>query len=195
MSATATNTALPKLGRDQQTSASSKLQVWYWGWTRTKNHLSNFNFAIGVSITAGQTCFKAPNFVNAKRWQQCFFRTSLMQRIFVVLFCCLLLILSCKFLEQKDFILRKTLINKSDESIFYDIYQTGIDNYTFEFFHSYKNDTTKIFDYHLNDALHSALRLQTTIVGDTVLIESNMPFENKSFKLASGSVLFFREPK
>lgn len=57
--------------------------------------------------------------------QQCYRTSHTMQKISVILFFCSLLILSCTFLEQKDFVLRKTLINKSDETIFYDIYQTG----------------------------------------------------------------------
>ncbi len=94
---------------------------------------------------------------------------------------------SCSFFDQHDFVESKILVSNNDEVIFYDIFQTGIDNYDFIFYSSYKNDTTKMFNYYVNDAIYTALRINTKKQNDTLFIEMNMPTEILDGKTKAGT--------
>jgi hypothetical protein len=70
---------------------------------------------------------------------------------------------NCYYFEQNDFIKSVTISNETNEHIFYNVYQTGIDNYRFEFLATYGTDTTKLFEYYLNDAVYTALKFSNTL--------------------------------
>jgi hypothetical protein len=90
----------------------------------------------------------------------------------------LIFISSCSYVEQNDFIVTETISNEPNESIFYRVYQTGIDNYRFEFSANYGTDTTKLFEYYLNDAVYTVMNFSITRSDDTLKIKTNMPTEN-----------------
>ncbi len=94
---------------------------------------------------------------------------------------------SCSAFHQYDFVESKILVSNNDEVIFYDIFQTGIDNYDFIFYSSFKNDTTKLFNYYVNDAVYTALRINTKTQNDTLFIEMNMPTEISNGKTKAGT--------
>lgn len=90
----------------------------------------------------------------------------------------LIFISSCSYFEQNDLIITETISNKPNESIFYSVYQTGIDNYRFEFSANYGTDTTKLFEYYLNDAVYTVMNYSITRNKDTLKIKINMPTED-----------------
>jgi hypothetical protein len=87
---------------------------------------------------------------------------------------------SCSYFEQNDFIVIKTISTEPNEHIFYTVYQTGLDNYTFEFAAAQGTDTTKLFHYFLNDAVYTAMRFTVEKNAGTLKIITNMPTENMS---------------
>jgi hypothetical protein len=170
--------------------------VLHLGWTNFAELLIvNLYFYIfnRQRFRAGRAMNSSP-VASPASWQQ-YYRHPDMKKIFILIFICSFQTISCAFLEQNDFVLRKTLTNKNNESIFYEIHQTGLDNYTFTFFNAYESDTIKIFKYFLNDAVYTALRLETSIVNDTILVNCNMPSDDEVHKLLSGSYFAFRRSK
>jgi hypothetical protein len=98
-------------------------------------------------------------------------------------------------MQQNDFIERKTLLKKSEETFFYDIYQTGIDNYDFIFFSGYRGDTSEVFKYSLNDATYKALKFNSHLLNDTLFIITNMPLHEHVRKSKAGTVFYFSQKK
>lgn len=90
----------------------------------------------------------------------------------------LLFIGGCSYFEQNDHIVTETISNEPNEHIFYSVYQTGIDNYRFDFFANYGIDTTKLFEYYINDAVYNVMNFSITRNDDTLKIKTNMPTEN-----------------
>jgi len=66
-----------------------------------------------------------------------------------------LLLTSCSYFEQNDFLATEYIGQVKNETFFYSAYQTGIDNYRIEFKVAVNQDTSKIFDYYINDAIYS----------------------------------------
>ena len=91
----------------------------------------------------------------------------------------LLFIVGCSYFEQNNLIVTRTISNEPNEHIFYSVYQTEIDNYRFEFFANYGNDTTKLFEYYLNDAIYNVMNFSIKRNDDILKIKTNMPTENK----------------
>jgi hypothetical protein len=104
----------------------------------------------------------------------------------------LLLVVSCSFLEQNDFVVSKVISKDSSEQIYYDIYQTGIDNYRFEFKAVNNSVTIKLFDYFLNDATYKAMRFKNFISNDTLTIITNMPTDFKYSKTKMGTIVILK---
>jgi hypothetical protein len=104
----------------------------------------------------------------------------------------LLFVVSCSFFEQNDFIVSNAISKDSNEQIYYDIYQTGIDNYRFEFKAVNKSDTIKLFEYFLNDATYKAMRFKITPSNDTLTIFTNMPTDFKFSKTKIGTTVILK---
>lgn len=104
----------------------------------------------------------------------------------------LLLIASCSFFEQNDFIISKVISKDTNEQIFYDVYQTGIDNFRFEFKAVNNSDTIKLFEYFLNDATYKAMRFKITPSNDTLIIIPNIPTELKFSKTKIGTTVILK---
>jgi hypothetical protein len=102
---------------------------------------------------------------------------------------------SCSGIREKEFIERKTLITNGEETVVYNVYQTGIDNYDFSFYSAYKGDTSEMFTYYLNDAVYTALRLEANIKTDTLVIETNMPTEEQRGITLAGTNYYLRQKK
>jgi hypothetical protein len=96
---------------------------------------------------------------------------------------------SCTFFEQNDFVVSKTISNEPKETIYYNVYQTGIDNYRLEFNVNYGIETTKLFEYYLNDAVYTSMNLDITKNNDTVKIKINMPTRNISAKTRNKTIV------
>jgi hypothetical protein len=84
------------------------------------------------------------------------------------------------------------LITEKGETVFYDIFQTGFDNYEFVFSSSYNSDTSIFLNYYVNDAAYTALRLDRKIENDTLIIETNMPTEKQTGVTVAGKPYCFK---
>jgi hypothetical protein len=104
----------------------------------------------------------------------------LRQYIAIYLLTSLFFIISCSQFVQNDFVIKETISNEPNEHIFYNVYQTGIDNYRFDFFATSGKDPTKLFEYYLDDAVYTAMKLSNTKIGDTLKIKTNLPTEKIS---------------
>lgn len=101
------------------------------------------------------------------------------------------LLQSCSLFTQYDFVESKIILNTEKETIFHEVYKTGIDNYRFEFKTTNNGDTIKLFDYFLNDAVYIALKLQISKKNDTLMIIVNMPTETITRKTKRGTIILF----
>jgi hypothetical protein len=102
---------------------------------------------------------------------------QLKKLLFIFSFSLLLLLVGCSTFEQNDFIVSKTILTEANEKIYYNVYKIGIDNYRFEFVAANISDTTKLFEYYLNDAVYTAMKLSSSKTGDTLKIKTNFPTE------------------
>jgi len=103
-----------------------------------------------------------------------------------------LFVASCSSFEQNDFIVSNVISNNTNEQIFYNVYQTGIDNYRFEFKSVNNSDTTKLFEYFLNDATYKAMRLRSFNTTDTLTIITNVPTLVKFGKTKMGMTVILK---
>ena len=98
-----------------------------------------------------------------------------MKPLLILYLLSILLVSSCSLIKQHAFLERKTLFKNGEEAVFYEVYQTGVDNYDVLFYSSFRGDTSKMLNYNVDDALYTALRLETRTQQDTLFIETNMP--------------------
>lgn len=83
---------------------------------------------------------------------------------------------SCSMFYQNEFICTQKVGKIGQETFLYSAFQTGIDNYRIEFKVAVGKDTTKLFDFFINDALYTkenSFRFQT--LNDTLIIRT--PFQ------------------
>ncbi len=101
---------------------------------------------------------------------------------------CLLLLIfvltSCDLLNQNEYIETILIGLDDDEKIFCKVYQTGIDNYRYEFKRTTEEgDTIEIFDSYLNDAVSGNEKFELTKKGDTIEITTSKPMSLGSKKV------------
>ena len=99
----------------------------------------------------------------------------------ILLILILIILSNCKGLYQNDFLFDKELI-RPDSSIViaYKLYQTGIDNYRYEFYGISGNDSIKLFDAFLNDATYKTAKFHTDLRNDSVFIDCSMNIGSKT---------------
>lgn len=95
----------------------------------------------------------------------------------------ILLTFGCSTLEQNDFIETKVLGKTTHGTIVYKLYQTGIDNYRYEFCLVDKVDTADIFETYLNDATYHNIKFIVLENNDTTKIKSNRDIWHVSKKI------------
>ena len=82
----------------------------------------------------------------------------------------------CDLLRQNDFVETIRIGSDDDEKIYCDVYQTGIDNYRYEFKKiTEDSDTIKIFHAYLNDAINGNEKFELMRKGDTIEIANSKP--------------------
>jgi hypothetical protein len=108
----------------------------------------------------------------------------------------ILLTFGCSTLEQNDFIEVKELGKTTRGTIVYKLYQTGIDNYRYEFHLADKSDTTDIFELYLNDATYHNVKFIVLETSDTISIKSNRDIWHFSKKIGDHvfSILEMTDP-
>ena len=114
------------------------------------------------------------------------------QTYFVFSLTLLLSISSCSLFEQNDFIVSEIISNTTKEQVYYDVYQTGLDNYRFEFKSANNSDTTNLFEYFLNDAIYTAMRFTSVHTNDSLTITTNFPINKMVSKTKSGTIVILK---
>jgi hypothetical protein len=104
-----------------------------------------------------------------------------------------LLFVGCTLFEEDTFVISKVISNKKGTNIYYDVYQTGIDNYRFDFKAVNNLDTTKLFEYWLNDATYSAMKFESFASDDTITIKTNLPTNRPYGRTKLGRVVQLTE--
>ena len=90
-----------------------------------------------------------------------------------------LVLTSCELLNQNDFVETINIGSDDGEKIYCDVYQTGLDNYRYEFnMINEVSDTIKIFDAYLNDAVNGNEEFELTVKEDTIEITNSKPISN-----------------
>jgi len=84
---------------------------------------------------------------------------------------------SCNVLDQNDFIETENVGQVGDERIIYSAFKTGIDNYRIEFKAVLGSDTSKVFDYYINDAIYTKEKaFDFKVIRDTLFVFA--PFQS-----------------
>jgi hypothetical protein len=109
-----------------------------------------------------------------------------MKKHFHFLFFSVLLLNSCSFLEQSDFIETKIISSDLNEKIIYKYYQTGFDNYKVDFYSVHKSDSTKLFEHYINDALFTSNTYHISENEDELIIRTKLFSEVKKLVTRSG---------
>ena len=80
---------------------------------------------------------------------------------------------SCSLFNQNDFLSTEYIGQIGNEKFFYSVFQTGFDNYRIEFKVADNKNTTKIFDYYINDAVYTKERsFKFKVTQDTLIIST-----------------------
>jgi len=87
---------------------------------------------------------------------------------------------------QNDFITSKIILEENEEIVFYDVFQTGIDNYTIKFNYINSNDTINLFEYYLNDAVFGTGVFDVYKANDTLYVKTLYPAETLFNKTKNG---------
>ena len=103
-----------------------------------------------------------------------------------------LLTTCCSSLEQNDFVEKRDLGKTTRGTILYKLYQTGIDNYRYEFYSVDDNDTTDLFQTYLNDATYEGIRFIVQETGDTTKIKSTRDLGQLTKKIG-GRIFILQE--
>ena len=97
------------------------------------------------------------------------------QRPLLILFGLLIWINSCELFNQNDFIETFKIADIDDKELVCNLYQTGIDNYRYEFKIIKSQDTTDLFDAYLNDATANNSIFTLEKENEKMIIISNKP--------------------
>lgn len=92
--------------------------------------------------------------------------------------------------EQNDFIATEKVTQLKEETIIYSVFQTGIDNYRVEFKTIVNQDTSKLFNYYINDAVYSkANSFKFRTQNDTLVILNPYQAGNIFYKSPKGNTI------
>ncbi len=85
---------------------------------------------------------------------------------------------SCNSFNKNDFVKSDKIYEIEERELFYELYQTGIDNFRYEFKVIYKKDTIKLFNAYLNDATAKNSSFTIENKNGIININSNKPIGN-----------------
>jgi len=90
----------------------------------------------------------------------------------------------CKGLYQNDFLYDQELIRLDTKTtIGYKLFQTGIDNFRFEFYITENIDTTGLFKTYLNDAVFKKSDFFPLLHGDSIMIYCPLNHESREITI------------
>jgi hypothetical protein len=90
---------------------------------------------------------------------------------------------SCSLLEQNEIIRTEEIGDIKGKKLIYSLYQTGIDNYRFEFKVVNSKDTSEITTMFLNDASANYLKFEIQEYPAKVMIRVNKPIGNETKRI------------
>ncbi|WP_326982633.1 hypothetical protein VUJ46_21120 [Chryseobacterium sp. MYb264] len=109
-----------------------------------------------------------------------------MKKHFYLLLFPALLLQSCSFLEQSNFIETKIISSDLNEKIIYKYYQTGIDDYKVDFYSVIESDSTKLFEHSIDDALFTSNTYTISEHEDRLIIRTKLFSEEKKLTTRNG---------
>jgi hypothetical protein len=80
---------------------------------------------------------------------------------------------------QNKFVSTKVLTRFKTDTIYYDAFQTGVDNYRIEIKAKSGNVIDHLFDYYIDDGIFTSTTLRASTKGDTTFILSKYPVDNE----------------
>ena len=96
----------------------------------------------------------------------------------------IIVLAGCDLISQNDYIESIKIGSVDNEEIYCDVYQTGIDNYRYEFKKIAEDtDTINIFQVHLNDAINGNEEFELIKKGDTIEIINSKPIIHNPKKI------------
>ncbi|MBA2612412.1 MAG: hypothetical protein H0U95_10600 [Bacteroidetes bacterium] len=121
-------------------------------------------------------------------------RSDLNSFSFIIAFIVLIfpfgLLTNCSMFDQNDFISTEKVGQIDNETFLYSAYKTGIDNYRIEFKVVVDKDTSKIFDYYINDGIYTKERsFDFSIVHDTLIVSCHYQLCKKYHKTKKGTTI------
>ena len=111
-----------------------------------------------------------------------------MQKLSLLIFLC-----SAFACNQNKFVGTKVLAQFSTDTIYYNAFQTGIDNYRIEIKSKSVSDVEHLFNYYVNDGLFTATTLRASIKGDTAFILSRQPVGNEEGQTKHGRIVLMQK--
>ncbi|HBH49099.1 MAG TPA: hypothetical protein DDX98_10685 [Bacteroidales bacterium] len=94
-----------------------------------------------------------------------------------------------------DFVQKKHVATlETDIVIYYNLYKTGIDNYSYKFALKHNNDTVSLFNAYLNDATYKNVEFQTRYENDTLFVYSNWNLGKHIYKHEERVILLEYRP-
>ena len=95
--------------------------------------------------------------------------------------------------NQNNLVGTKVLAQFSSDTIYYDAFQTGIDNYRIEIKSKSGSDIEHLFDYYINDGIFTETTLRASIKGDTAFISSRQPVGNEEGQTKHGRIVLMQK--
>ena len=96
----------------------------------------------------------------------------------------IVILTGCDLLSRNEYIETILIGSDGNEKILCEVYQTGIDNYWYEFKKvTGEGDTIEIFDSYLNDAVSGNEKFELKEKGDTIEITNSKPMSLGSKKV------------
>lgn len=97
-----------------------------------------------------------------------------------------LLLQSCSFLEQNNFIETKIISSDLNEKIIYKYYQTENDNYKVDFYSIHQSDSTKLFEHSIDKSLLSSNMYKISEFENEIIISTRLFSEAKKLVTRNG---------
>jgi len=88
----------------------------------------------------------------------------------------------CTYEESLISINRISDSSNKKREIIYKLSKTGFDNYDYDFIYIMDGDSIVFYNLKLNDATYKNIRINTTLISDTLFISSNWGLINKKRK-------------
>ena len=95
--------------------------------------------------------------------------------------------------NQEKLVGTKVLAQLSTDTLYYDAFQTGIDNYRIEIKSKSGNDVEHLFNYYISDGIFTATTLRASIKSDTAFISSRQPVGNEEGRTKHGRIVLMQK--